>query len=365
MPKLVHGLLVVTLAVTATACLSPAEERARRDLEVGRAEVDGMRVRVTDGLAAVRHLSEGEIRLWASAPALEIELRRQADALEQWQVTVDNCMPDAGLSAPSDVRVTELRRERPTQCAWQLVLPVDTAASIRLQSPRAEPRGPFRFALMSDVQSAVDQVGDLFERINRDPSVEFVLSTGDLTERGSGGELRRFQSELEGLGVPFFTTIGNHELGVSPPRFHDYFGRGSFQFEYRGVVFTLVDSASATIDPLVCGWLDEWLQQGRARTHVFATHVPVLDPVGVRNGGFASRSEAARLLASLAEGGVDLTLYGHIHSYYRFENAGIEAHISGGGGAMPERLDGIGRHYLVVDIDPVGGVLGTQVVEVD
>jgi hypothetical protein len=30
--------------------------------------------------------------------------------------------------------------------------------------------------------------------------------------------------------------------------------------------------------------------------------------------------------------------------------AGIPAYISGGGGAIPERFDGIGRHFLVVEL---------------
>jgi hypothetical protein len=47
-----------------------------------------------------------------------------------------------------------------------------------------------------------------------------------------------------------------------------------------------------------------------------------------------------------------LTLYGHIHTYHPFSNGGIPAYISGGGGAIPERLDGIGRHFMVVDVNP-------------
>jgi len=70
------------------------------------------------------------------------------------------------------------------------------------------------------------------------------------------------------------------------------------------------------------------------------------------------------LLEKLAAGSVDLTLYGHIHSYYSYENAGIPAVISGGGGAHPERMDGIGRHYVVVTLDDTR-VLGTEVVRVD
>jgi hypothetical protein len=365
MSKLVRAFAVAAVFIWGGACFHPAEERARRDLDVGHADRDGLRVRVSEGLAAIRHLSAGELWLWASAPSLEIELVRQSGAPEDWTLTVANCLPDAVLSAPAGVLGDVRDRSLATERTWQLALPANADVLIRVESPDAGLRGPFRFALMSDVQSAVDEVADLFERVNQDPLVRFVLSTGDLSSQGSSRELERFQSELEQLRVPFYTTIGNHELDTFPPKFHDYFGRANFQFEFRGVYFTLLDSASATIDPMVYDWLDGWLERGRGGIHVVTTHVPPLDPVGTRNGGFASRSEAARLLAKLADGGVDLTLYGHIHSYYRFENAGIEAHISGGGGGMPERFDGIGRHYLAVDIDPVGGVLGTQVVEID
>jgi predicted phosphodiesterase len=94
-------------------------------------------------------------------------------------------------------------------------------------------------------------------------------------------------------------------------------------------------------------------------------HIPPIDPIGVRNGSFASRNEANKLLAQLAEGDVDLTLYGHIHSYYAFANAGIPAYISGGGGSIPERFDGVGRHYLTVDVDPVRGIVQTGLVRID
>jgi hypothetical protein len=114
----------------------------------------------------------------------------------------------------------------------------------------------------------------------------------------------------------------------------------------------------------VYGWLDEWLELGRGGPHIVAMHVPPLDPVGVRNGAFAHRTEAAKLLGLLARADVDMTLYGHIHSYYRFENAGIEAHISGGGGAIPETFDGIGRHFLVVTVEDAGR-LSTRIVRVD
>src|SRR5690606_20030834 len=124
---------------------------------------------------------------------------------------------------------------------------------------------------------------------------------------------------------------------------------------FKGVAFSLVDSGNASLDPIVYDWLDGWLDRAAGDVHVFGTHFPPIDPVGARAGSFRSRKEAAKLLSRLAAGAVDLTLYGHIHSYYSYENAGIPAYISGGGGALPEKLDGIGRHFLTIDVDPQAG----------
>jgi len=167
------------------------------------------------------------------------------------------------------------------------------------------------------------------------------------------------------LKIPYFTTLGNHELGTTPDPYHDYFGRGNFQFRFRGVYFTLLDSASASLDPIVYDWLDAWLAQAKRDVHVVAMHIPPIDPIGVRNGSWASRSEAAKLLGKLAQGHVDLTLYGHVHSYYSFDNAGIPAFISGGGGAIPERFDKIGRHFMVFDLDATRGVTAQSLIKVD
>jgi hypothetical protein len=131
------------------------------------------------------------------------------------------------------------------------------------------------------------------------------------------------------------------------------------------VSFTLLDSASASVDPAVYDWLDVWLGRAKGGVHVVATHIPPTDPFGIRNQSWASRDEAAKFLVKLAEGRVDLTLYGHVHSYLEFENAGIPAFISGGGGANPERFDHIGRHFMVFDIDAERGVLSHQVVRIE
>jgi hypothetical protein len=98
---------------------------------------------------------------------------------------------------------------------------------------------------------------------------------------------------------------------------------------------------------------------------VVLTHVPPLDPTGLRGGGFRSRKEAGKLLQKLARGRVDALFLGHIHSFYAFSAAGVPTYISGGGGAIEERLDGIERHFLRVRASAARGIEDVALVRVD
>jgi predicted phosphodiesterase len=363
-------MLLALLAMPWLGCVNVAEERAHRDETVGKGAFAGTTFEIVDGLGAIQRLDTEGATLWAKAPSLHIKVTRGDEAPLDWILTVSNALPDAVLEASKDpegtvLAVASLPSSLPTEKRWGLTIPTGTS-TLLVHSARGEPTGPWRFALLSDIQEAIDRVQDIYGRMNADPSIAFVVSAGDLTTQGTNEQLDRFQHELESLSVPYFATLGNHELGTGGGApFQAHFGRANFRFVYGGMQFTFLDSASATIDPLVYGWLDTWLAEGRQRTHAVLMHIPPIDPAGVRNGSFAERNEANKLLAKLAEGGVDITLYGHIHSYYPFANAGIPAYISGGGGAIPERFDGIGRHYLTVDVDPAGGILQTGVVRID
>jgi predicted phosphodiesterase len=356
---------VSLLVVLAGGCLDATEDRVHRDERVGQATTAGASVVVDRGLASVRALSPGELTLWGQAPALDLDLSIDAGAPDVWKIHLWNVLPDAALTVErGEAEVSALPTTLATRRSFELRRRGAGALRLRLAPEDAAAPGAFRFGVLSDVQEAIDRVGDIYKKINETPGIRFVLGIGDLTRQGTREELERFQRELEALEVPYFATLGNHELGTDPPPFHDLVGRGSFHFSYRGSHFTLLDSASASIDATVYGWLDGWLAEAKGATHVVGMHIPPMDPVGVRNGAFGSRAEAAKLIAKLAGGGASLSLYGHIHTYQPFSNGGIPAYISGGGGAIPERLDGIGRHFMVVDVNP-GQVEQVGMVPVD
>jgi predicted phosphodiesterase len=360
-PRILVGVVLVLLL----SCLRPTEERVERDREVGQATGYQLSVQVEDGLAAVRLLETPFVTLWGSAPSFRFTLNSLGT--RELTLEIQNCLPDAELAVVSGrALITPLDdTDAPTRKRWRVGLSSGGDTQLALTAPDNASNEPFRFGLLSDIQEAIDEVADIYDRLNQQKAVRFVLGAGDLTSGGTREQLERFQQELLRLKVPYFATLGNHELGTRPDLFHDYFGRGNFHFRFHGVAFTLLDDGSASLDPTVYDWLDTWLEDSRKDVHIVAMHIPPLDPFGVRNGAWASRAEAAKFLGRLAEGHVDLTLYGHIHSYYSFDNAGIPAFISGGGGAIPERFDRIGRHFMLFTADPKAGITAHEVIKVD
>jgi predicted phosphodiesterase len=350
-------------------CLRPSQARVERDGQVGQAQGARLTVRVEGGQAAVRAMADDSLTLWAGAPVLDLHLSAKSDG--PVTLVVRNTFSDAACTATDSRGAAQPVRARagevPTERQFDLDLRAGEELSLHLAPPDAEDHTPFRFGALSDIQEALPKVQDIYARVNRDPQLRFLIAAGDLTSNGSVEQLEQFQHEMRTLRVPYFATLGNHDIGTSSLPWYDYFGRASQHFRFHQAAFSLVDSASATLDPGLYDALDGWLA-GDAKANLFrvvAMHIPPLDPVGTRDGAFASRDEAAKLLSRLANAGVGLTLYGHIHSFYAFSNAGIPAFISGGGGAIPERMDGMGRHYLQVDLDPATGDAQVSPVRID
>lgn len=357
--------LVVAVVLS---CARPGEDRAAAEANVGHATSGALRIDVDGGAAAVRELSDGTLRLWASQPSFTARLRTGGRA-GAWRIVVENAMPLADLTvAPS--AAGQSPREREVGAVTERIVEIELAASsdvsIRL-APRdvPAPGQKFRFLVYGDVQDAIDRVQDIYRSMNTVEDARFAIIVGDLTETGNEEELERFRVELRSLHMPCYATVGNHELGADdPPKYYAWYGRATYGFTFGDAAFTLVDSASATVDPASQDTLDALLAEHRARLHLVGMHIPPVDPIGVRNGAFASHAEAQRVLSRMAHANVDLTVYGHVHSYYAFTNAGIPAFITGGGGAIPERFDAIGRHYLVVDADPQRNVFDVALVRV-
>src|SRR5690349_21746676 len=151
--------LSLACLLLALGCTRPAEERTRRDLDVGHRASAALDVNVRGGLAVVRSLTAETVSLWASAPSLELEL--EAHGARQVTLAVDNAMPFSQLADGGGVVVAPASGEGVKQKSWVLSLP-DGTSRFRLATPEAGTTGSFRFALLSDIQEAIDRVEDVY-----------------------------------------------------------------------------------------------------------------------------------------------------------------------------------------------------------
>src|SRR4051812_22645526 len=106
----------------AIGCTRPAEDRTRRDLEVGHANNALLEVQVAAGLAAVRSLSNDQLVLWLSAPSVDLSLVvRETLALD---LRVENAMPALELNDLDAGQVVPLSSGADaTKKSWLLTLP--------------------------------------------------------------------------------------------------------------------------------------------------------------------------------------------------------------------------------------------------
>jgi len=357
-------LSALLMSALMVSCLEVAEERAQAEERVGSARYQGLSLRVDGGDASIRTLSHSDgllrVDLWAQTPqqglTIRVEQAAELPQIDRIELTWHNIMPKSQLVAESPVGsvslAAQMSYDEQVPTLLKLELPFE-GQELRLQlTPPQPPEGePWRFGLFADVQERIDGLEELLSPLGQEP-LEFCLISGDLTSQGRPDELELFQRGMERrLSFPCYATLGNHELGTAGPPFHQYFGRGSYSFSYGGARFSLLDDASATLAPQTLKRLQAWLREAGEPLHIVATHLPILDVDGTRSGSFASRLEAAELLSALAKGGVDLLLYGHVHTYRSFRQAGMAAVISGGGGSIPMRFDGVGRHYVIFELD--------------
>ena len=293
----IQTLLLIGFVGCSFSCIRPAEHRSEDERNVGVASVGQSRIEVQNGQAAVRAFSETEALLWAQAPVFSLTLSLPTQSI--YTLDVKNCMPNAAIQFENSTVVPQ--KISATHCRFTLALPPGET-KLSLAPPDWDELTPFKFADMGDIQTAMDSVHEVFQAISQTPNLRFVLCTGDITERGQATEYDLFETQLEHLNIPLYSTIGNHELMGDISQWHHRYGRYSLHFDFKGVAFTYLDSGNATFDSLQYEQLARWLEKHKNDIHIFGTHYPAIDPIGSRRGGFRSGKEAFKLLKPISSG---------------------------------------------------------------
>ena len=190
----------------------------------------------------------------------------------------------------------------------------------------------FTFALLTDTHISTSNpkpMEDLqrsIADINRNPDIEFVVVTGDLTESGDRASIQAIKDALDQLRVPYYAASGNHETTWSESGVMDFtrvFGDSRFAFSHAGAYFIgfnsgpVIRMADGHVAPQDIAWLkhnlDSISQLSTTPIFVF-THYPL------RNGDVDNWYEVTDVLR---EYNVQCVMGGHYHRNLVFDCDGI------------------------------------------
>ena len=191
----------------------------------------------------------------------------------------------------------------------------------------------FTFALLTDTHISTSNpkpMEDLqrsIADINRNPDIEFVVVTGDLTESGDLTSIQAIKAALDQLRVPYYAASGNHETTWSESGVMDFtrvFGDSRFAFSHAGAYFIgfnsgpVIRMADGHVAPQDIAWLKHNLDSVSAAgssTPIFVfTHYPL------RNGDVDNWYEVTDVLR---EHNVQCVMGGHYHRNLIFDCDGI------------------------------------------
>lgn len=220
-----------------------------------------------------------------------------------------------------------------------------------LPLPRVGAQG-VRFAWLSDthISENARQRDDLLSciaRINADPTLAFVIVSGDVTNFGSDAEVQLAKSLLDSLHCPYYVVAGNHDTKWSESggnTFFKTFGYEHFDFEAGGIRFLGCSSgpvmrmAPGQIPAESLHWLDSTVRTLPARQRViFVNHYP-------QDQNILNYFKALNILKRC---NIQLLMGGHLHKRKEMTCSGIPCVLS----AALEKKGTVCYNIVEVDAD--------------
>lgn len=220
----------------------------------------------------------------------------------------------------------------------------DLHAKALLRLASTPPPATLRFAVVGDTQLRFDEARAAVAAANRIEGLSFVVQIGDFTHLGLLEEYREMLHVFEGLSVPWFVVIGNHDqLGNGRAIYERMFGPVNAAFTFGGTRFLLLDTNSREVgfDGSVpdLAWLSSRLvgavaqqctvianaevgREGEAPVVVFA-HV-------ASDSGEFDAALGPQFGALLRDGSARASFHGHEHLFRSGEHDGVPFFVAGG-----------------------------------
>lgn len=209
----------------------------------------------------------------------------------------------------------------------------------------------FSFAMFGDPQIEHDNVNNL-GRLKSDVQTKgtaFFCALGDFTEHSTADERDSIVKDLQSVGIPYYATIGNHDLYQSDgwEWFKTTFGPSCYPVVIADrIKLIFLDTADGLLGPTQFDWLESELDDGGRYIKIVGTHFPAFDGREPTTWRTASTGERYKLQHLLQKYGVHSLVSGHIHAWRHTVVEGVNHFICGT--MAPGRLDyGSGKGYLL------------------
>ncbi|AFD06156.1 outer membrane protein assembly factor BamB family protein [Solitalea canadensis] len=185
----------------------------------------------------------------------------------------------------------------------------------------------FKFAFVTDTHvgngTGADDLRRTVQDINANPSLAFVVVTGDVTEFGADHELKLAKQILDSLNKKYYVIPGNHDANWSESgsnTFKTVFGAETFSFIHEGYLFAATSSgpnmrmSPGQIPRENVVWLDSVLKnmKNAEMPVIYLNHYPQDD----------GQNNWYEAINRLKKRNTQLILCGHGHNNhkYNFEN---------------------------------------------
>lgn len=220
----------------------------------------------------------------------------------------------------------------------------------------AQHRQPFTFAQVTDVHfnsgdpKPCEYLKSVIADINANPSIDFVLVTGDLADNGDNASLDLFARTIATLNKKYYVIPGNHETTWSESgmmQFSRLFGSERFEFTHKGVLFLgfntgpFIKMALGHVAPQDLDWVrSEVSAKGGGKDVFIVTHYPILQ--GDVDNWYQVTDSLRRL-------GVKVLIGGHYHTNRALSYDGIPGFLSRSTLMDPEGKVGYSIYNVTAD----------------
>ena len=239
----------------------------------------------------------------------------------------------------------------------------------------------FSFVVLGDNRSG-DDVYRKVVSLAMDRKPDFIVNTGDMISTpGDKQEWARFWELSRPIIVPYFLTVGNHDIHSKVPfserTYKDQVDLPGnelyYSFKAGNSLFIVLDTYLDDQEKKVTGEQLKWLERALSpadRRHTFVfVHAPLYPDKnrGKHHGNSLDRYPGERdaLQALFVKYKVTAVFTGHEHLYLRKTVDAVPHIITGGGGAplYADDMNGGFYHYIYVTVD--GDRVSAEVVDIN